>query len=128
MQCPKCQGELQAKTFASLRYHCCNVCDGIMMTPAMVRKAKQTIRAYEIMDVGSSRKGKQLNKVTNVRCPFCPDQPAMNKVQDPEQTHILLEQCPKCERLFFDAGEFADKHRETLWDKVLDLLAKRRTS
>lgn len=127
MECPKCHGDLQAKTFASLKYHRCDECGGIMMTPTMVRKAKQTIRAYDIMDVGSPRKGRRLNRLEDIQCPFCADGPVMDKVQDPEQVHIQLEQCPKCERLFFDAGEFKDKHKETVWDNVLDMLARRRS-
>lgn len=126
MECPKCQGDLQAKTFSTLQYHRCDGCGGIMMTPTMVRKAKQTIRAYDIMDVGSPRKGKKLNQMEDIQCPFCADGPTMSKVQDPDQVHIELEQCPRCERLFFDAGEFKDKHKETLWDSVLDMLARRR--
>lgn len=127
MECPKCQGDLQSKTFSTLRYHRCEDCGGIMMTPDMVRKAKQTIRAYDIMDVGSPGTGRRMNRLTDIGCPFCEDRPVMNKMPDPEQTHIVLEQCPKCERLFFDAGEFTDKHRETLWDKVLDRLAGQRS-
>lgn len=128
MECPKCQGDLQAKTFASLKYHRCGDCGGIMMEHDMVRRAKKTLKAYEIMDVGSPRKGRQLNTVGDIACPFCQDQPAMNKIRDPDQSHIWLEQCPQCERLFFDAGEFTDLHRETFWDKVLGLLAKPRPS
>lgn len=126
MLCPKCQGELQAKTFSTLQYHRCDDCGGIMMTPEMVQKAKHTIRAYDIMDVGSARKGRKLNRVADIDCPFCDDHPAMNKIQDPQQSHIWLEQCGTCERLFFDAGEFTDLHRETLWDKVLDMLGNPR--
>jgi len=126
MHCPKCQGDLQAKTFSTLRYHRCTDCGGIMMSPDMVRKAKQTIRAYDIIDVGSARTGRRLNKLADIQCPFCDDQPVMERMQDPEQTHIELEQCPRCEHLFFDAGEFTDKHQETLWDKVLDMVARQR--
>lgn len=127
MECPKCQGDLQSKTFSTLRYHRCEDCGGIMMTPDMVRKAKQTIRAYDIMDVGSPGMGRRLNKITDIVCPFCEDGPVMNRMPDPQQTHIWVEQCPSCERLFFDAGEFTDKHKETFWDKVLDHLARQRS-
>lgn len=123
MQCPKCQGTLEDKAYTTIRYHRCEQCGGIMMTPDMVRRAKQTIRSYEILDLGSSRRGRKLNAVGDIDCPFCDDAPRMAKIHDPEQYHIWLEQCPKCERLFFDAGEFTDKHRETLWDNVLGLLA-----
>lgn len=128
MQCPKCEGTLEAKRFTTIRYHRCDGCGGIMMTPEMVRRAQHTIRAYDIIDVGSRRRGRALNAVGDIECPFCDGSPRMTKVQDPEQIHIWLEQCPRCERLFFDAGEFTDKHRETLWDKVLDLIAMPRPS
>ncbi len=68
-------------------------------------------------------RGRELNLLGDIDCPFHDDPIQMIKIQDADQTHIWLEQCPKCERLFFDAGEFTDKHRETLWDKVLGLLA-----
>ena len=128
MACPKCQGELDAKHFSTIQYHRCRDCGGIMMTPDMVRHAKHTIRAYEIMDVGSPRTGAKLNQMSEIQCPFCDGAPAMNAIQDAEQRHIWLEQCPQCERMFFDAGEFTDKHRETLWDKVLDLITPARNA
>ena len=128
MECPKCQGALEEKRFTTIRYHRCDECRGIMMTPEMVRRAKQTIRSYQIIDVGPASRGRELNLLGDIDCPFHDDPIQMTKIQDTDQTHIWLEQCPKCERLFFDAGEFTDKHRETLWDKVLGLLSMPRPS
>jgi Zn-finger nucleic acid-binding protein len=128
MECPKCQGDLEEKTFTTIRYHRCDQCGGVMMTPDMVRRAKQTIRSYEIIDVGSARRGRKFNRVEEIDCPFHEPPVRMNKIRDAEQTHIWLEQCPTCERLFFDAGEFTDKHRETMWDNVLELISMPRPS
>ena len=50
----------------------------------------------------------------------------MEKVSDAKQTHIWLEVCPRCDRVFLDAGEFSDLKYETLSDRIKGLLQWRR--
>jgi len=50
----------------------------------------------------------------------------MDKVVDPKQTHIWMESCPSCYRVFLDAGEFSDLKYETFSDRIKNLLKGRR--
>ena len=76
------------------------------------------------LDIGSKSIGKKFDKVDDIQCPHC-DVP-MDKIVDPEQTHIWMEACPSCERIFLDAGEFTDLKYETFSDKIKNLLKGRR--
>ena len=67
-----------------------------------------------------------MNKLDNVNCPECGTQ--MDKVADERQTHIWFEQCPNCEGMFFDAGEFSDLKYDTFMDRVRGLLRGKRPS
>tara|TARA_R110002072_G_scaffold27353_2_gene88950 strand:+ start:304 stop:555 length:252 start_codon:yes stop_codon:yes gene_type:complete len=76
------------------------------------------------IDVGHPSLGRRYNPIDNIDCPDCHTR--MSKVTDPVQTHIRLESCPQCHKLFLDAGEFTDIKFKTLLDKVRDLFAGER--
>jgi len=46
----------------------------------------------------------------------------MTPISVPDQPHIWLEQCPACEGVFFDAGEFTDLRYHTVADWARDFL------
>ena len=58
------------------------------------------------LDIGDVTTGKQQNQIEHYRCPRCAG--PMNRLVDPEQTHIWFEQCGSCRGTFFDAGELTD--------------------
>jgi Zn-finger nucleic acid-binding protein len=66
----------------------------------------RTKEAAAALDIGDVKTGKQQNKVENYRCPRSAGE--MNRLVDPEQTHIWFEQCDSCRGSFFDAGELTD--------------------
>ena len=68
--------------------------------------------------------GREYDKIDDIECPVC--HVAMEKITDPVQTHIWMEMCPSCDRVFLDAGEFSDLKYETFMDKVKGMLRRKR--
>ncbi len=76
------------------------------------------------LDIGSPAIGKKFDKVEDIQCPHC--NVNMDKIVDPNQTHIGMEACPSCDRFFLDAGEFTDLKHDAFSDKIKALLKGKR--
>jgi hypothetical protein len=73
-----------------------------------------------VLDTGSPTEGARYNDVLDVSCPSCGA--GMDRVQDEDQTHIILDICSSCDGVFLDAGELTDIKNITLMDHVRRLL------
>lgn len=125
MQCPKCAGDLESKTHGEdISLKRCSVCFGMLVRPNVLEKMRKEWMLETKLDIGSASIGKTFDKVDEITCPHC--DVLMDKIVDPEQTHIWMEACPSCERIFLDAGEFTDLKYETFSDKIKALLKGRR--
>ena len=76
------------------------------------------------LDIGSPTIGKKFVRVEDIQRPHC--NVDMGKIVDPNQTHIGMESCPSCDRVFLDAGEFTDLKHDTFSDKIKALLKGKR--
>ena len=117
MECPKCKGAME-----SVRYGAgdrvverCTECHGIWFKPEDLRRLKNTYKA-DIIDTGSTRVGRQQNKIEDIQCPQCGKD--MEKVSDEKQTHIWYESCPDGHGVYLDAGELTDFNNDTIMDYV----------
>ncbi len=125
MDCPKCTGELVAARYGDeIEIQRCNVCAGLWVYPDDLQRMKSTWLAEAVLDTGSPRVGKSLDEVDDIDCPL--GHGPMLKRVDPEQSHIWYEQCPVCDGIFLDAGEFTDMKFETLLDRVRGVVKGRR--
>ena len=124
MKCPKCDGKLERKTQDNITLDRCSSCYGLLITPEMLNEMLITRSAEKIMDIGSPILGKKYDEIDDIECPVCARK--MDKIVDPLQPHIWMEECPKCLRLFLDAGEFSDLKDESFADKFKPLLKGRR--
>ncbi|PCJ23309.1 MAG: hypothetical protein COA96_12120 [SAR86 cluster bacterium] len=125
MDCPKCSGEMVTKTHdGDISIERCRVCYGLLMEDYMLERMRDEWMAETFLDIGSASLGKKFDKIDNIKCPVCNIK--MDKIVDPTQTHIWMESCPKCYRIFLDAGEFTDLKYETLSDKFKSLLKGKR--
>ena len=109
MQCPKCHGELEPKEHEHIKLDRCNRCYGIFVEAHMLNETFAGWMAESFLNVGAPSLGKKYDKI-----------------EDPVQTHIWMESCPKCDRVFLDAGELTDLKYETFSDKFKGLLKGRR--
>ena len=117
MNCPKCHGAMETKIYgANISIERCNHCYGIYAEPDVLSNMKKEWMSEFVLDVGHPKVGKKFDAVDDMDCPEC--EVKMDKVADPIQTHIWMESCPNCERIFLDAGEFTDLKYETLMDKL----------
>ncbi len=125
MQCPKCPGTLEAKTYGrKITVDRCSDCGGLWCKPEVLLEMKKEWMSEAVLDAGDPRLGKAMNKVDDVKCPECGV--TMDKVADEKQTHIWYETCPKCSNMFFDAGEFTDLKYDTFMDRIRDVVRGRR--
>jgi Zn-finger nucleic acid-binding protein len=117
MNCPKCHGAMETKIYgANISIERCSHCYGIYAEPDVLSNMKKEWMSEFVLDVGHPKVGKKFDAVDDIDCPEC--EVKMDKVADPIQTHIWMESCPNCERIFLDAGEFTDLKYETLMDKL----------
>ena len=124
MLCPKCNGELEAKEHQHIHVDRCNKCCGLLMEAHMLSETFAEWMAESFLDVGAPALGKKYDKIDDIDCPICAV--AMEKIEDPVQTHIWMEACPSCNRVFLDAGELTDLKYETFSDKFKGLLKGKR--
>ena len=124
MECPKCSGELERKSTETITLDRCNSCMGLLITPEMLNEMLITPASEGLLDTGSPHLGKKYDAVDDIDCPICSI--TMSKIVDPIQTHIWMEECPKCLRIWLDAGEFSDLKFDTFSDKIKNLLKGKR--
>ena len=125
MDCPKCGGLLEAKAYGpKIKLDRCSNCFGLLVLPDVLMEMREEWMTEAFLDIGHPKVGREFDKVTDITCPY--DGAAMDKIVDPVQTHIWMESCPDCTRIFLDAGEFSDLKYETFMDKVRGLLRGKR--
>ncbi|MCR9277765.1 MAG: zf-TFIIB domain-containing protein [Pseudomonadaceae bacterium] len=123
MDCPKCEGSLVNKTYGrKITVARCDGCSGLFCKPEVLMEMKEEWMS-EILDMGDRKVGKSLDSVRDIQCPECAV--AMNAEADPKQTHIWYEECPQCNGIFFDAGEFTDWKYDTFMDRLRDIFKGR---
>ncbi|MFK7914863.1 MAG: zf-TFIIB domain-containing protein [Pseudomonadales bacterium] len=126
MQCPKCSGALAPQVYKDvIAIHRCTDCAGLFCKPEALAEMKREWMAEAVLDVGDPKVGKALNQLEDVQCPECGTR--MLETADERQTHIWFEECPSCQGIWLDAGEFTDLKYDTLLDRVKSLLQAKRS-
>ena len=105
MRCPKCRSDMQQIMIDNIEVDRCSACHGLWFDDGELSKLRNK-EAAAALDIGDVKTGKKQNEIEHYRCPRCAG--AMNRMVDPEQTHIWFEQCDSCRGSFFDAGELTD--------------------
>lgn len=115
MKCPKCTKPMESQTFKNIELDRCTGCYGIFCGSDAIQEGKEVWLAEAVLDVGYETTGAKYDKVDEIDCPSC--HVRMDKISDPVQTHIWMEACPQCNKLFLDAGEYTDLKHNTILDK-----------
>lgn len=124
MECPKCQAAMEEMTYGrNMTVDRCTNCKGIWFDVGEAEELKGKWMS-EFLDSGDPEMGKEYNKIEEIKCPHCGR--LMEKVSDPEQSHIWYEACVE-HGIFMDAGEFTDYKYDTLLDKLRDLITGKRS-
>ncbi len=121
MQCPKCPGVMELKTYGhKIQLHRCGDCGGLFCQPEVLVEMKREWMSEIVLDSVNRSLGRQLDKIEDIDCPDCGV--PMDKTYDPHQRHIWYETCAQCEGMYFDAGEFTDLKYDTLMDRLRDVV------
>lgn len=127
MQCPKCNGEMQEHTTATLKGEVtidrCTQCGGMWFDEGEAEILRDDWMS-DFLDSGDPKVGKEQNLNTDVNCPRCGKK--METVHDPDQHHIQYEVCED-HGMFMDAGEFTDYKHETLLETFQKVIHKLRS-
>ncbi len=123
MNCPKCNAEMEAVQFADIEVDRCTACQGIWFD-MLEREHLKGMTGAEVIDIGDTRRGKEMDKVERIDCPAC--HTPMIRMVDLDQPHIHFEACKVCFGVFFDAGEFRDYKKKSIIDYLRDLLTRER--
>lgn len=118
MDCPKCGKQMESQTFKTITVDRCSGCQGLFCSPEAIEKGKDQWLADAVLDKGAATASAAYDAVDNIHCPACTVK--MDKISDPEQTHIWMEACPQCKKIFLDAGEFTDLKYNTVLDRLRD--------
>jgi PAT family beta-lactamase induction signal transducer AmpG len=105
MRCPKCRSDMEQIVIDGTEIDRCSSCRGLWFDAGELSHFRNK-EAAAVLDIGDVATGKKQNKIENYRCPRCAG--PMNRLVDPEQTHIWFERCGSCHGSFFDAGELTD--------------------
>lgn len=102
--CPKCKGSLEQVVYANIEVDRCCQCGGIWFDALEAEELKK-IEGSESLDIGNPAVGSQLNHIDGkILCPRC--HAATIRMLDIDRYSIWYEQCPKCQGIWLDAGEF----------------------
>ncbi|GAB5500390.1 MAG: hypothetical protein PsegKO_27010 [Pseudohongiellaceae bacterium] len=115
VSCPKCEGDLEPRTVQDeITIERCNKCYGLLIPAGATKKLLAIWGPEDNIDTGSGALGRKYDKIDEISCPRCKIQ--MDKIEDPAQPHIWVENCASCGSTFFDAGELTDLKERTLGD------------
>jgi Zn-finger nucleic acid-binding protein len=127
MQCPKCPGTLEQKTYGrKITAHRCSDCGGLWCKPEVLLEMKREWMSEAVLDSGDPKIGQALNQLDDIKCPECGID--MDKTMDEKQFHIWYETCGQCGGIYLDAGEFTDLKYDTFMDRIRGLVRGRRPS
>lgn len=102
--CPKCKGSLEQVVYADIEVDRCRQCGGIWFDALEAEELKK-IKGSESLDIGNPEVGSRLNNLDGkIMCPRC--RTATIRMLDIDRYSIWYEQCPKCQGIWLDAGEF----------------------
>lgn len=123
MNCPKCNGSMQAVSFQEIEVDRCGSCHAIWFDALELDKLAE-IEGAEILDppVADTRGG-PAHAATKLACPHCSGQLIGMTVHG--QPHIRFESCTVCYGALLDAGEFRDLKQETLLERMRSFLTRK---
>jgi Zn-finger nucleic acid-binding protein len=119
MQCPKCSGTFGTVNVGDIEVDRCGGCHGLWFDMLEHEDLAHT-RGGSAVDTGDAATGRAHDGQRDIRCPRC--HVAMLSMVASGQYHIHYESCPSCHGTFFDAGEFRDLSRQTLGERLGELL------
>lgn len=122
MKCPKCEQAMEVVEFGTeISLERCSGCHGLYCEREILARMRDEWLTETVLDTGCAAEGARHNDMRDIICPSCGA--TMEHFQDEEQSHITLDTCLSCDKIFLDAGELTDMKEVTLMDHVRRLLS-----
>jgi Zn-finger nucleic acid-binding protein len=105
--CPACGRALSTKTVGELDVDvCAGGCGGIWFDNFELQKVDESSERLgdELLDVPVDP-SLQVDRTQRYRCPKCPDPPVMMRHFESVERKVTVDQCPRCNGTWLDAGE-----------------------
>ena len=101
--CHKCGGEIRTCVYFGIELESCENCGGFFLDPKLIKKIPALARSdAETLQKRQDQSG--LDQATMI-CPKC--QCYMSKRIQRRRKIVVLDVCPSCHGIWFDAGEYA---------------------
>ena len=102
MKCPKCDIEMQPKSYDELTIDRCFSCGGIFLDKGQLDTIDNQNLATLVDVVGASEKAELMDRLAG-RCHRCDQE--MTRLTGAND--VVFDWCDKCEGIFFDRGELS---------------------
>lgn len=116
MKCPKCDGNLESKTFKKVKIEECSKCNGMWFERDELKNAKDStdedLRWLDF-DIFEEKENKYSKKESDR---VCPRDEAKLETLTYSDSKINIDVCPDCHGIWLDSGEF---------EKIINYLEKR---
>jgi uncharacterized protein len=106
MNCPKCDGKLEPKTFKKVRIEECSKCGGLWFDQDELKRAKDSTDedlAWLDFDIFEEKQNKYSKSESHRICPK--DSTKLNKLTY-AHSNVSIDTCPHCHGIFLDKDEF----------------------
>lgn len=113
MNCPKCDGKLEPKTFKKVNINECNKCEGLWFDHDELKRAKDSTDpdlAWIDFDIFEQKGAKYTKHESHRHCPK--DETRLERLIY-SNSKVAIDVCPLCHGIFLDSNEF---------DKIINYL------
>lgn len=119
LTCPKCGKPLVSVSYREIEVDRCRQCGGIWFDAQEAEKLREIKGSETLDDSEVNLHPESLNsQQQKLFCPRC--RRSMIRMLDIDQHSIWYEKCPKCQGIWFDAGEFKQFKRNFRSKTVVD--------
>ena len=116
MKCPACKSPLREKSAGDMVVDICyGGCGGIWFDATELDRVNA--RAATTLHTIWQAPLHNIKRTENRMCPRCSDQ-VLNRKWFSDQKTVEIDQCPKCNGIWLDAGEFTALYKELQGPKV----------
>ncbi len=115
---------MERTSIAGVTLDRCAGCGAIWLDPGELARLLACTKSVLEADIGRSGPEARGQSLGEVVCPR--DLTPLAPKRHPEQSHVIIDECPTCHGMLLDAGELRDIDQFTLVERLKSLLRAKR--